>query len=152
MTTTSPFAVQNTPAPQDNTPDSTQTKKKKAPNLHKEVIAIIQNLEYYRDPLGKYYAKLENNEISEIVNIDYDKFTSALSRIIFDKYEIPFDQKGVRFCIGISRPDIELKAKDANFINRIGTTDTALYINRGRKHPSFIKVDYESGKYEYSST
>jgi hypothetical protein len=72
--------------------------------------------------------------------------------MIFDKYETPFDQKAVRFCIGISRYDIEQKAKDASFINRIGATDTALYINRGTKLPSFIKIDYESGAYEYTST
>ena len=119
MPTLNPFTSQNSPEQQDSLQDTTQAKKKKALNIHKEVVAIIKSLGYYRDPVGKYYAKIENKDVSEIISIEDERFTSALSRIIFEKHEIPFDQKGVRFCIGISRQDIEQKAQDASFINRI---------------------------------
>jgi ABC-type oligopeptide transport system ATPase subunit len=125
-----------------------QEKKKKAPNHAEEVIGIIRSLEFYCDPLGYYHALIANDENKEVVNIDSDKFGFWLSRLIYDKHKILMEPKKVRLCIGIALPEIAEKAKDTKYINRIAHTENALYINRGLKKPSFIKVDYDTGQRE----
>ena len=123
--------------------------KKKEPNYIKEVMEVLQSIEYLCDPLGFHHAIISTNGVVEYLSIDSSHFNGYINKLVYEKHGIALDPRRIKTCLAIAYFDISKKAKPAPFILRFAQTDSTIYINQGLKQPSFIKVDCTTGKREY---